>query len=190
MKHIALAAALALLASCAGDKKSETTGPVHKSFSERINEQGGYVQDSSGNWKPRNDKRSQYESVGEDPNFKGKFGKKEFKTKDFSKKSWLGGKDYKTTEYAGATDGSRFQKTSQLGQKSARETDADAGLQTDYKTDSYATSAARETGKGIIDRPSDALVDRRRKVFAQPEIVGWQESRKMTVEQSNSILGR
>ena len=84
--------------------------------------------DEKGNWVAKNDKRSSFESVGESPNVRGKYGTKEYKTGDFKKKSWWGNKDYGSPQYAGNTDGSRFQQQSRLSNKSAREGGTAAAL--------------------------------------------------------------
>lgn len=197
MKPIFAAAplALALLASCASDsKKSDTitnAPPPKRSLAERLGGETGYKQDSNGNWIPGDDRRSSFENVGQDPNFAGKsFNKKKFKTADYSKKAWLGGKDYQAPQYAGKTDGSRFQKSSALGSQGAREAGRDAGMRDDYRTGDYATSSARETGRDQIATSGNTLVESRQKVFQQPQIVDWRTQRSLTIEQSKGILGR
>ncbi|MES2440319.1 MAG: hypothetical protein V4584_14715 [Verrucomicrobiota bacterium] len=182
-----------LMASCASDsdKPESTSAPVaRKSLSERMNEDNGYKKDADGNWKPQNDKRSPYDSMGQDPNFAGKdFKKKEYKAGDYAKKSWWGNKDYDKQSYAGNTDGSRFQKSSDLGSKGAREAKTTADFKEDYKTDSYATNSAREAGSSPIKKTSNDLIDNRQKVFEQPEIIDYRAQRQMSMDQSKGILG-
>jgi hypothetical protein len=180
-----------LAASCASDK-GDSAPPVetYKPLSQRLSESNGYKQDANGNWAPRNDKRSSFESQGESPYFKGEYGKKDYKTGDYSKKSWWGNKDYGRQHYAGSTDGSRFQKTSRLDGKGARESGSAADVPDPYQTDTYATSAAREAGKGKLAKPSDAETDIRRRVYQQPEIIDWRQQRTLSLEQSKGILGR
>lgn len=180
-----------LAASCASDKGGSTPpAESHKPLSQRLSESNGYKQDANGNWAPKNDKRSSYESQGTSPYFKGEYGKKDYKTGAYSKKSWWGNKDYGRQQYAGSTDGSRFQKTSRLDGKGARESGGAAVVPDPYQTDTYATSAAREAGTGKLAKPSDDETDIRRRVYQQPEIIDWREQRTLSLEQSKGILGR
>ena len=112
-----------LSASCAGEKADPSrptaeTGATQGSIAKFMGS-GGYAQDSEGNWIAKSDKRSQYDSNRESAYFKGKVETDRYKTGEYKKKSWLGGKDYGKQEYSGNTDGSRFQtKARQDGQKS------------------------------------------------------------------------
>jgi hypothetical protein len=196
VKPILATAALAfvLLASCASDKnKSDTIAsapPPKRSLRERLSGETGYKQDANGNWVPGDDRRSSFESVGQDPNFQRKgIEKKEYNAGTFAKKAWIGGKDYRAKEYAGNTDGGRFQKASALGGQGAREAGRDAGLRNEYRTAGYATGSARETGRDPIATSGNAMIENRQEVFQQPEVVGWRQ-RNLTVQQSNGILGR
>lgn len=183
---------LLLAASCASDKdNSPPSAEPHKTLSERLSESNGYKQDANGNWEPRNDKRSSFESQGESPYFKGEYGKKEaYQTGSYAKKSWWGNKEYGRQSFAGETDGSRFWKSSRLDGKGARESGNAADVAGPYQTGGYATSAAREASEGGLAKPSDAETDARRRVFQQPEIIDWREQRSLSVEQSKGILGR
>jgi hypothetical protein len=183
-----------LLVSCASDsagKKNEPAStPPRKPLSERMNEKNGYKQDASGNWVAQNDRRSPYESKGSTYDSKKSFQKTDYKTGDFAKKSWWGNKEYDRKSYAGDTDGSRFQKSSALQGETAPEAGDAAKIPGAYKTDTYATNAARESGNKEIDRPSNTIVESREKVFQQPEIIDWKEQRKLSLDQSKGILGR
>jgi hypothetical protein len=180
---------LFLLASCAPDKKEAAT-PPRRTMSERISEKNGYVQDAEGNWKPQTDRRSPYENKGATYDSKKSFQKKDYKAGDYAKKSWWGNKEYGRQNYTGNTDGSRFQKSSALQGQNAREADDKARIPGAYKTDDYATSAAREAGNKPIDKPSNAIVESRQKVFQTPEIIDWKEQRKLSLDQSKGMLGR
>lgn len=158
---------------------------------QRVTEDNGYKQDSEGNWLPKTDRRSSFETQGDSPYFKGDYAKKDFQTKKFTKKSWWGDTQYESKKYEGDTDGSRFQTASALGGKSAREgTKSVSGMPDRYETGNYATGTAREAGAGRIDRPSDAETDFRRKVYTAPSIIDWREQRSMDMSQTRGILGR
>ena len=173
-----------LLAVSCGAGKDDAPPPAHKSFSQRLDENNGYKVDEKGNWVAKNDKRSSFESVGESPNVRGKYGTKEYKVGDFKKKSWWGNKDYGSPQYAGNTDGSRFQQQSRLSNESASEGGTAATLTDNYKTGAYATSAAHESGSSIA-KSYNVEAENRREDFPN-----WAERRTLTVEQSRGILGR
>lgn len=181
---------LALLpVSCSNDPESGRPAE-RKPLSQRIDEKNGYSQDANGNWVPQTNKRSSFETQGQSPYFKGKIDKKAYKTGEYDRKAWWGNKDYGRQQYAGKTDGSRFQKDSRFDGKGARESGSAADIPDPYQTDNYATNAAREAGRSSIDRPSDAETDIRRRVYQPPEIIDWREQRSLSLEQSKGILGR
>jgi hypothetical protein len=161
-----------------------------KTLDQRMTENNGYKKDSTGKWIAQNDKRSPFESQGAASYFQKDFKKKEFKTADYSKKSFWGNKSYERKSYAGETDGSRFQTPSKLQGVSAREAGANANLPGRYQTEGYATSAAREAGKGPIEKSSNDAIENLRKSFQQPDMVDWKEQRSLSVAQSKGILGR
>lgn len=180
-----------LLVSCATDSKPQAAAASPpKSLSQRLNESGGYKQDAEGNWKPTNDKRSLFETQGQTYDSKKNYQKQTYKTGDYAKKSWWGNKEYDRQSYAGNTDGSRFQTTSKLQGKGAREANTNAKIPGNYQTDHYQTNAAREAGSSAIAKPSNDLIDNRQKGFQQPEIIDWREQRSLSMEQSKGILGR
>ncbi|OYV07182.1 MAG: hypothetical protein CFE26_02365 [Verrucomicrobiales bacterium VVV1] len=180
-----------LLASCAQKSTSSSGGEQHRTLSQRMNEKSGFSQDSEGNWKPKVDRRSSFESVGESPYFKGDYAKKEYKAGEYAKKSWWGSKEYERKTYDGAVDGSRFTKTSRFDGSEARDGKLSAREGgTTYETENYATSEAREASGKRMDRPSDAETDSRRRVFQQPQIIDYRDQRKLTLQETKSFLGR
>jgi hypothetical protein len=182
-----------LLASCSSDKdktaEAPTSGPVRRSLNERMTESNGYKQDSKGNWIPQTDRRSDFEGKS-NTSFSKDYKKQEYKTGDYSKKSFWGNKEYAAKPYAGNTDGSRFQKASRLQGQGAREAGTDANIPDAYQTGTYATGAARETGATPIAKSSNAAIDNRQKNYKQPDIIDWREQRSVTMDQSKGILGR
>lgn len=179
-----------LLASCAKDSKPASSQTELKPLSQRLNETNGYQPDANGNWVPRSDRRSSFESQRESPYFKGDYRKKDYQTGQYARKSWWGNKDYGRQAYQGKTDGSRFQQSSRLQDQGAREAGTAARTPDPYQTSTYTTGTAREAGADSLARPSDAETDARRDVFVQPEIIDWREQRRLSVQESRSILGR
>ena len=81
--------------SCASDSgasKPSAPAPAEatKPLSQRLQENNGYQQDADGNWVPKSDKRSSFDRQGASPYFTGQYGKKTYKTGEFSKKSRCG----------------------------------------------------------------------------------------------------
>ncbi len=194
---------LLFAASCASSGNSSgSSTPTASSSSQGANitsvdswvaknsKDNGFSQDADGNWVPKSNKRSSFDSQGESPYFKGDYSKKEFKTKDYAKKSWWGDTQYQTKQYEGNTDGSRFQEASAFQGQQARDVRKAADLPGEYRTNAFATGTASEAGGQRIGRPSDAETDVRRKVFQAPSVVDWREQRAMDVGQTRSILGR
>lgn len=181
------------LVSCAGDKADPSrptaeTGP--KPMSQRLSESGGYKQDEEGNWIPKSDKRSQYDSNRESAYFKGKVETDRYQTGEYKKKTWLGGKDYGKQAYAGNTDGSRFQtKARQDGQRS-RDAGKAAKVAGPFETNTLDRENAREGSFSGVARPSNEVVDARRGKYKAPSVIDWQEQRGMSMDQSRGILGR
>ena len=178
------------LASCSQHVEPTASSGAPKRLSERINEKTGFVQDDEGNWKPKVDRRSAFESKGESPYFKGDYAKKEYKAGEYAKKSWWGTKTYENKAYQGDTDGSRFSKPSPLTGSQSREGDRVAREGGTYETDQYAVGKANESNKNRLAHPSDAETDIRRRVFTPPPVIDWQSQRNLNLQQTKSILGR
>lgn len=185
-----LAITCAAFSSCASEKTADNATPARASLEQRLTEGGGYKQNDSGEWVPKSDKRSAFDSQRDSPYFKGNVKKEEFKTGEYAKKSWWGSKDYEKKSYEGNTDGSRFQtKATQEGQMSRYDGMA-AQTSAPYKTNTLERPTAREGQYPAIERPSNAAVESRRRVFKAPSIIDWKEQRSMSMDQSRGILGR
>ena len=57
-------------------------------------------------------------------------------------------------------------------------------------TADYRTRQAVESGSERLKKPSDAKVDWRRRVYPEPPKRSLREHQEMTVDQTNSLLGR
>lgn len=185
-----LAVLAAGLTSCFQHVRSSASSGAPKRLSERINEKSGFVPDDEGHWKPRIDRRSEFESKGESPYFKGNYAKNDYKAGQYATKSWWGTKSYENKAYQGDTDGSRFSKTSRFDGNKARGSDQVAREGGIYGTGTYATGRANETGKKRLDHPSDAETEVRRRVFTPPAVIDWESQRNLNLQQTKSILGR
>lgn len=180
----------AALVSCASDKAADNAAPERPSLQERLTEGGGYKQNENGEWVPKSDKRSSFDSQRESPYFKGKVKTEEYKTGEYAKKSWWGSKDYGKKPYEGNTDGSRFRtKARQEGQMS-RDHGKAAQIPEPFETNTLDRPSARESLNPEIERPSSPVVESRKKVFKAPSVIDWKEQRAMSMDKSRGILGR
>lgn len=192
MKLLSILTLAIVLASCASDDSSSAPQPTgQRSLSERLSGDRGYQQDADGNWISKVSKRSQYDSYGESPNFKGDYKTSQYKAGEYAKKSWWKPKEVQRQSFDNQADGSRFQQASRFQSQGARESGSDAGLAKNFATGGYSTGTAREAGVSNIDRPSDAETDFRRRVFPQPDMnADWREQRSLTQGQTKGLTGR
>lgn len=182
------------LGACnSGTKPEETAGttvPTHRTLNQRMSENNGYKQDANGNWKPQTDRRSSFETMGQDPSGKKQLRKREYQAGDFAKKSWWGNKSYGRESYTGNTDASRLKTQSQAEGKMAPETSTQMAKSERYDTATYATGDARERRGSAIEKGSVDEIENRRKVFQQPEVIDWREQRSLSLDESRGFLGR
>lgn len=197
--HLFLLLPVFALGSCASSDTADSTTPVASSgarvrdayeWLDDVTKDNGFVNDANGNLVPKSDKRSSFESKRQSAYFKGDYNKKQFKTTDYQTKAWWGKSDYTRPVYAGDTDGSRFQTTSNLNGVQSRESATRAYQTAGYNTGSYATGGAREAAGRRLDRPSNAITDNRREVFTAPSMIDWKAERALNMKQSRGILGR
>ncbi|QJE95077.1 hypothetical protein [Luteolibacter luteus] len=141
------------------------------------------------NGKPRGSSKEFAGFNRDNPEFKGKWEGKEYKAGDYRKKSFWGDKDYAKKVYEGNTDGNSFKKDSRFGGKSANEgalAAREGGK--NYRTNTYASGAAREQSQKDITKLSDSETDERRRVFTAPDIFSSRSG--MSVNDTNRMLGR
>jgi hypothetical protein len=181
-----------LVIGCATQTKKKVSAELSEpqSLSQRLAESGGYKQDADGNWAPTSNKRSSFEHQGESPYFKGKIEKKAYQTGDFEKTSWWGKKTYQKTEYKGDTDGSRFKIESQQQGKVAYLGNKKVDTLDPYRTNKLEYGDARESDAKQLDKPRNDYAESRRRSYVQPSVIDWEEQRKLSMEESRSILGR
>jgi hypothetical protein len=200
VKPIRAAAILAsvVLASCASstNKNSSTAAAPTESSGAKIrsadewvsdiSKDNGFVKGPDGRLVPKSDRRSPFENKGESYFAKKSYKKEQYKTGDFTTKSWWGNKGYDHKNYSGNTDGSRFEKSSGMQGKGARENGNAADIPDNYHTGTFATGNAREsTDTRMHDSTSIARENDKDNSQFQ-----WNPQRSLSVEQSRSLLGR
>ena len=171
---------------------STTTSSSPKTMSQKFN--GPAIkQNANGEWPDDVKKFSAFDSNRKSPYFNEKSSlAKPYKTGEYAKTEWTGNKkDLPKQAYTGNTDGSRFHTSSRIQPDDAHESgNAAVAIPGDYKTGTYKTSTAREAGAKPIAKPSNAIVDQRRRVFPEPEVSSWKQQRALDVKATKSILGR
>lgn len=188
-----LPTACGFLGSCAQEKvdHSRPTQEARPGLEQRLSESSGYKQTESGEWVPKVDKRSSYDSQRDTPYAKGKIDNNErYKTGDYAKKTWWGSKDYEKKSYQGDTDGSRFYKQARQDDQVSRFDGKAARTSDPFQTNTLPSESAHEIKSSAIDRPKSALIESQRKTYKAPSVIDWREQRSMNVEESKSILGR
>lgn len=187
---IVLAAAL-MCGSCAdGNRSGSRQDDTLQSFSRRVNEDYGYTQDKQGNWVPKSDKRSSFENKGDSPYFNNQFSGKSFDTSNYGKSSWWGRESIHKKAYEGGSANSNFSQSSSYGGRQAAGLDGVIDGRQLHGGERHSTRPASENKAQRIDRESDAETDVRRRVFPQPDVIDYQEQRRLSLDQSKSLLGR
>lgn len=177
-----------VIASCAPKAEKPEATKAPQGLLARIDESNGYTQDEKGNWTPKTDKRSPFESKGKSPYFNSNYKGKSFNTESYAKKSWWGQKEMSRKAYQGKMEEIDHQVASVNGKQSnIRSNDYETGSYD--KTGSYQTHAAIENDAATIGKPSDAETDLRRKTYIKPKITEYEQQRALTIEQSKKLLG-
>lgn len=180
-----------LLASCASERKVTYSRGGGEEFGSKYMSDVQFETQKDGSVKPNKDVRSQYDGKSEYLSARD-FSGKDYTTAKYNKKRW--GKDlsYANKQYAGATDGSKFEYSPQFVQQQAKAQGQVAQVgDKQYGAAQYnagqANVAKRDT---YLDRPSDAETNVRRRVYKQPDIITKQDYTELSIEESRNLLGR
>ena len=133
-------------------------------------------------------RRSQFEGKKQVA-FGGDLDKRAYSANRYKAQKWDGGKNYKTNRYGGNTDASRYQTQSRYGAQGAREASRQSGYSGQgVDTPAYATAGAREGDVSQLASPGSRESTQR--YGSQPRIIPYRDYQRMTIEETNSILGR
>lgn len=193
-KSILVAVAVVFLAACANDAQQTTSAggaAEFVPFSQRLNQEQGYKQDAEGNWVPRSDRRSTYDERKEARVKRRNFqNNQRYQTHSYQTAEWTRNRSEKPKPYAGPTDGSEFQISAAADGQVARQSGVDSGLARGYDTRNYRTGNAREDQGRRMPKKPDTQTEKRRDNLPPVDVIDWREQRKMTIEQSRSLLSR
>lgn len=144
-----------------------------------------------GSVKPNKDVRSQFDGKSEylgSRDFKGK----DYTTAKYNKKRWGKELSYANKQYAGKTDGSRYQYSPEFVQQQASAQGQLARVNgQNYAAGQYQAGAANVAKRGAyMAKPSDAETDVRRRVYQQPDIMSKKDYAELSIEESRNLMGR
>ncbi len=194
--RLSLLVCLALVLSHCADKPdssqaaSEASQP--RSMNERFNARGkeGYYQDTEGNWKIKDDKRSSFESVGRSPLENQQYSGKAYKPGTVEKPSWWGNTQYQKQSYLGNTSANQYQTTAADAGKSANESGAGSVFSSkSVTTRNINRTSALESNRSNAMQGADAAREAQR-AYAQPDIIDWQEQRSLQLKDTKSWLNK
>ncbi len=182
-----------ILAGCSGQRVRTVTSErkvASDPLLQRYAGNYGYEKGTDGSKKIVSDNRSGFEGRRVE-GFDKSVENKQFATKERTKRPWWGKKDYGSKSWNGSKEAPAAGRKSWFGSRRAKEGGqmARAAGKT-YGTGEYGTGAAHEAGTTRLGRPEDASTRNRRDSAPEPNIIGWEEQRKMSMEQTRGILGR
>lgn len=187
---IILVAGAVVSCGTSGDGAAESSSGITP-ISQRLNQEQGYVRDADGNWIPRNNRRSQYDSiVATGAGQRNNSGNRRFKANEYQAAEWTRAQSAPPQGYTGNTDGSAFQTTAAAQGQKARQSGSRARTPGNYKTGAYATGRSRENDVRPLDRPQNDRTENQRGFQDPLEIIDWRQQRDLSVDQSRSMLSR
>lgn len=112
-------------------------------------------------------------------------------SREYQSAAWNGKKDYSAGSYKSGTKTSKAGKKSWFGWKKNKDANKVAGASgQNFRTGNYTTASARESGN-IVASPNSNYAAYRQRIGTKPMIIYTQENyRKMSMDQSRSLLGK
>lgn len=189
--------ALALMLSQCADKDTDSNAASEaakpRTMNERFNNRGkeGYYQDSEGNWKIQNDKRSSFETVGRSSLDNRQYSGKSYNPGTVQKKSWWGDTSHARPAYAGNTAAPQYQKTANASGKNANE----GGTKSLFSRKSVTTNrldsrSANENSSAAIKTNKATQNETTRSSLEQADIIDWKEQRALQLKDTKSWLNK
>jgi hypothetical protein len=147
-----------------------------------------YYQDSEGNWKIQNNKRSAFEGMGQSSMANREFSGKAYQPGNVTKKSWWGDTTHKRPAYAGNTSADHLATPAAGTDKSAHESGSSSLFSKKSVTKpSVASQTARENANTAREGGTSRYQNDRSALESSP-IVDWQAQRAMDVQATKSLL--
>ncbi len=161
-----------------------------RSMSERFNNRGkqGYYQDSEGNWKVQNDKRSSFEQVGRSSLDDQSFRREAFETQNVEKRSWSGKNPYEKPIYQPPSAQSLKTTANAAGQK-AREQNSLADLPDPIKRENFSAKSRSSREQSRFRDAKNAATENSNEELT-PDIMDWKEQRALQLKDTKSWLNK
>ncbi|MGE9268704.1 MAG: hypothetical protein ACQKBY_11455 [Verrucomicrobiales bacterium] len=187
--------ATAFLVSCAGgDKEMEELIPegartVDLNSSDKYNWMKDVQMGKDGSI--TGGKRSMYDNAGS-AGYRGRVKTPEYLKKDYYQKEWNGSKNYAAGSYDGKMGARESGTNSRFGGQQAHGSGQEAWMAgKNYAAGTYQTGNARERSRDEVERSGVAVVEHRERVWGwNPTIYSKDEYRKMTMQETRSLLGK
>jgi hypothetical protein len=161
-----------------------------RSMSERFNNRGkqGYYQDSEGNWKVQNDKRSSFEQVGRSSLDDQSLRREAFETQNVEKRSWSGKNQYEKPIYQPPSAQSLKTTANAAGQK-AREQNSLADLPDPIKRENFSAKSRSSREQSRFRDAKNAATENSNEELT-PDIMDWKEQRALQLKDTKSWLNK
>lgn len=179
--------------SCANLKKVRTvtkTEVKEDMWGRKLNYSVG--EDDAGNPRMQSDVRSSFENTGGSSIVSGNnYSGNEYTKKAYRKERWGGESSYKTKSYNNTNKANNYGKEPWFARKQANVNGQESSVgKKSFFTKLFGKSTARERGATDLSKPSDAETNVRRRVFIQPDIIGWKDQQTLSVDDTRGMLGR
>jgi hypothetical protein len=188
---LSLSSGLTQCASPESESMSAAEAAKPRSMNERFNGRGkeGYYQDSEGNWKVQNDKRSSFENVGRSSLDDKSLRREAYPTEQFEKRSWWGKNNYQKPSYQPESSALARKTTAAVAGQKAREQHQLATLPDDMERQRFATDSTdsddrarfRDAGHEATETSAEDL---------HPDIMDWKEQRSLQIQDTKSLLNK
>jgi hypothetical protein len=182
------------LTQCASqESKSMNAAEASKprSMNERFNGRGkqGYYQDSEGNWKVQNDKRSSFEQVGRSTLDDRSLRREAYPTEQFEKRSWWGKNNYQKPTYQPESSALARKTTAAAAGQKALEQNQLAKLPDERERQRFATESADSDDQARFRDANDKATERDAQDL-HPDIMDWKEQRSLQLQDTKSWLNK
>ena len=183
-----------LLSQCAdqgkGDDMAATEAAKPRSMNDRFNGRvkQGYYQDSEGNWKVQNDKRSSFERQGQASMANQQYSGKAYQAGSVQRQSWWGNTQYQTQAYGGNTSANQWKTpAAAAGQQAAEGKSRSIFSRKSLTTTTIDRKSALEAGTASGYDASGTAREAQRS-YDMPEIIDWKEQRSLQIKDTKSWL--
>lgn len=178
------------LCSCASKRTVTHSKGETEHFGDRYTSDVKFEVGKDGSVKPTSDKRSSLERKGSYSGYSPQAGKS-YSKEAYQSKSWSESKGYNAKSYQGGPDASRFLNEPHFAQRQSRAQGQKAGVDSEgYGTNQYYNGNQSVNRGTQFDKQVDAHTQSEQGSFVEPAIRPLSEVNQLSVEETNTMLGR